>query len=146
MKVKEIMTHAVTAIDPEGSVVDAAKMMQKHNVGSIPVVDHTGVIGIVTDRDIVVRCVAGGMDLQNARVKEVMTADLTTVTPETDMNQVTEIMAGRQIRRLPVVEQGRLVGILSLGDLAATQAKYQTEVSDTLTEISTPARPENMHE
>ncbi len=143
MKVREVMTHAVTAIDPEAMVVDAAKLMQKHDVGSIPVVDHTGVVGIVTDRDIVVRCIASGADVGNTRVREVMTADLTTVTPETDMNQVTEIMAGRQIRRLPVVEQNRLVGILSLGDIATTQAKYQTEVADTLTDISVPSRPEN---
>lgn len=143
MKVKDIMTKSVAYINPESSVTEAAQMMQMHNVGSIPVCDKNGVIGMVTDRDIVVRNVAHGTDPHKTPVKNVMTSQVTTVTPDMDVNQVSSIMATNQIRRIPVVADNILVGIVALGDLA-TNSRFDTEASDVLTDISRPSRPEKI--
>lgn len=143
MKVKDIMTKSVAYINPSSSVTEAAQLMQKHNVGSVPVCDQSGVIGIVTDRDIVVRNVAHGTDPHTTPVKNVMTSQITTVTPEMDINDVSDIMAKSQIRRLPVVENNKLIGIVALGDIA-TDSHYDTEAAEALTDISSPSRPEKM--
>lgn len=135
MKVKDIMTKDVAYINPKATVVEAAQLMQKHNVGSIPVADQNGVLGIVTDRDIVVRNVAHGKSPQNTPVCDVMTSQVTTVTPDMDMDEVSGIMAQNQVRRMPVVENNRLVGIVALGDIA-TDTRFDTEASQALTEIS----------
>ena len=140
MKVKDIMTKNVAYINPDSSVTEAAQLMQKHNVGSIPVCDKNGVIGLVTDRDIVVRNVAHGTDPHSTPVKNVMTSQVTTVTPDMDVEQVTGIMSRNQIRRIPVVDNNMLVGIVALGDLA-TDSRFNTEASGALSDISEPARP-----
>lgn len=143
MKVRDIMTENVAYINPESTVTEAARLMQKHNVGSIPVCDQNGVIGMVTDRDIVVRNVAHGTDPQTTPVKSVMTSQVTTVTPDMDLSQVSDIMSKNQIRRIPVVDNKTLVGIVALGDLATDQ-RFEMEASDTLTDISKPSKPEKM--
>lgn len=143
MKVKDIMTRNVAYISPDSSVTEAAQLMQKHNVGSIPVCDRSGVIGMVTDRDIVVRNVAHGTDPQTTPVKYIMTSQVTTVTPEMDVSQVTNIMSQNQVRRIPVVDNNMLVGIVALGDLA-TDSRFDTEASGALSEISEPAKPNKM--
>lgn len=143
MKVKDIMTKNVAYINPDTSVTEAAQLMQKHNVGSIPVCDRNGVIGVLTDRDIVVRNVAHGSDPHSTPVKNVMTSKVTTVTPEMDIEQVTTIMSQNQIRRVPVVDNNMLVGIVALGDLA-TDSRFDTEASGALSDISEPARPSQM--
>lgn len=143
MKVRDIMTKSVAYVNPMSTVVDAARLMQKHNVGSIPVCDQNGVIGIVTDRDIVVRNVAHGNNPQSTAVKDVMTSQVTIVNPEMDINDVSEIMSQQQVRRLPVVENNMLVGIVALGDVAA-DPRFDMEASGALSEISRPARPEMM--
>ena len=143
MKVKDIMTKNVAYINPNSMVTEAAQLMQKHNIGSIPVCDRTGVIGMVTDRDIVVRNVAHGTDPHTTPVKNVMTSQVTTVTPDMDLTQVSDIMSQNQIRRIPVVDKNMLVGIVALGDLAA-DGRLEDEASDTLSDISKPARPEKM--
>lgn len=140
MKVKDIMTKNVAYINPDSSVTEAAQLMQKHNVGSIPVCDKNGVIGLVTDRDIVVRNVAHGTDPHSTPVKNVMTSQVTTVTPDMDVEQVTGIMSRNQIRRIPVVDNNMLVGIVALGDLA-TDSRFNTEASGALSDISESARP-----
>lgn len=140
LKVKDIMTKSVAYINPEASVTEAAQLMQKHNVGSIPVCDKNGVIGLVTDRDIVVRNVAHGTDPHSTPVKNVMTSQVTTVSPEMDAEQVSGIMSKNQIRRIPVVDNNMLVGIVALGDLA-TDKRFDTEASGALSDISKPARP-----
>ncbi|WP_054749760.1 CBS domain-containing protein [Ruminiclostridium josui] len=139
MKVKDIMTTNVTYVEPNASIVDTAKLMQQHNVGSIPVCDKGSVVGIVTDRDIVVRNIAVGKNPQQTPVREIMTTGITSVSPDMEMSQVTKMMADSQIRRVPVVDHNNLVGIVALGDVA-TDAKYDTEVADTLTEISRPSK------
>lgn len=143
LKVRDIMTKDVAYINPMSTVIEAAQLMQKHNVGSIPVCDQSGVIGLVTDRDIVVRNVAHGNNPQNTPIKDVMTSKVMTVSPDMDVNEVSKIMANSQIRRLPVVENNKLIGILALGDMAA-DPKFDTEASEALTEISRPAKPEQM--
>lgn len=141
MKVKDIMTKNVAYINPDSTVVEAAQMMQKHNIGSVPVCDQSGVVGIVTDRDIIVRNIAHGNNPQSTPVKDVMTAEVTTASPEMDVSELTKMMADHQIRRVPVVENNRIVGMLALGDVAANH-QLNMEASEALAEISRPAAPE----
>lgn len=141
MKVKDIMTKSVAYTNPNASLTEVAQLMQKHNVGSIPVLDQNGVMGIVTDRDIVVRNIAHGKNPQQTPVKDVMTSSVTTVTPDMDMDEVSRMMASHQVRRLPVVENNMLVGIVAIGDLA-TETRFHTEASEALSEISTPSKPQ----
>lgn len=133
------MTKNVAQIRPDASVYDAAKLMQQNNVGSIPVCDRSGVVGIVTDRDIVVRNVVTGSDPRSVPVSSVMTPDVATVTPDTEIDRLGDIMAYKQIRRLPVVENNTLVGIVALGDLAVDK-RFDVEASQALTEISRPTK------
>lgn len=142
MKVKDIMTKSVAYINPKATVTEAAQLMQKHNVGSIPVCDQSGVIGIVTDRDIVVRNVAHGTNPQSISVQDVMTSQVTTVSPDTDVSDVSSLMSRDRVRRLPVVENNKLVGIVALGDIATDG--FSSEISSALSEISKPSKPEMM--
>lgn len=142
MKVKDIMTTNVTCVNPSTSVIETARLMQQHNIGSIPVCDNNGIVGIVTDRDIVIRNIAQGKDPNSTIVKDVMTSAITTVSPEMEVDDISRKMASSQIRRLPVVDNNKVVGIVALGDVA-TQAKYDAEIADTLLEISKPTRPQN---
>ncbi len=142
MKVRDVMTKSVATIRPDATIKDAAQMMQQHNVGSIPVVDSNGLQGIVTDRDIVLRNIASGQDPMSTPVKNIMTSQITTVTPEEDVHAISQMMASRQIRRVPVIENQKLVGMVSLGDIATT-GKTNMEASEALTEISKPSKPLN---
>jgi len=137
------MTDRVAFVGPDASIEHVAQLMQRHNVGSIPVVDNGSIVGIVTDRDIVVRGIAQGKEAANTPVSQIMTTDVQSVTPDMTLEQAALIMSEYQVRRLPVVEGDRLVGIVSLGDLA-TYGRYDVEVSDTLGKVSTPSRPENI--
>ncbi|TCL64198.1 CBS domain-containing protein [Hydrogenispora ethanolica] len=143
MKIKDIMNHEVAYVSPETTVTQAAQLMQKHDVGSIPVCQGEHLIGIVTDRDIVVRNIAHGRDPHSTPVRDVMTSQVRMVNADMDLHQAAEIMAKSQVRRLPVVDKDRIVGIVSLGDLA-TQAKTDVELAKTLGLISTPSEPENL--
>jgi CBS domain-containing protein len=114
--------------------------MQQNNIGSLPVVsDQSGVVGIVTDRDIVVRNVITASDPKTTPVSNIMTTDIATVTPDTEMEQLGTLMANKQIRRIPVVDNNALVGIVSLGDLA-TDSRFDTEAAVALTDISKPCK------
>lgn len=144
MKVKDIMTKNVAYVNPGATITEVAQLMQKHNIGALPVCDQSGVVGIVTDRDIVVRNVAHGTDPQRTKVQDVMTSDVVTVTPDTDLDEITDIMADDQIRRIPVVENNKVVGIVALGDLAEDE-RFDFEASKALSDISTPANPESMN-
>lgn len=144
MKVREIMTTDVAYINPNSTVVEAAQLMQKHNVGSIPVCDQTGVIGIVTDRDIIVRNIAHGNNPQSTPVKDIMTGKVNTASPDMEVDDVTKMMALNKIRRVPVVDKNMIVGMVALGDVA-TDNKFNFEASDALSEISKPAKPEMLN-
>lgn len=143
LKVKDIMTKNVAYVNPASTIIEAAQLMQKHNVGSIPVCDQSGVIGVVTDRDIVVRNVAHGTNPQSTPVRDVMTSQVTTATPDMDINDVSRMMAQSQIRRMPVVENNKLVGIVALGDMAS-DSRFDTEAASALTDISRPSKPQAM--
>jgi len=139
MKVKDIMTKNVASVKPDASVSEAAGLMQRYNVGSIPVCDDNGVVGIVTDRDIVMRNVTVGSDPRSTPVSSIMTTNVTTVSPDTDVDELGVIMSQKQVRRVPVVDNNNLVGIVALGDLAVDN-RFDTEASEALTEISKPEK------
>jgi CBS domain-containing protein len=135
MKVKDIMTKDITYINPDSKVVEAAQLMQKHNVGSIPVCDQSGVIGIVTDRDIIVRNIAHGKDPKETPVRDVMTGQVIMASPDMEVDEVAGMMASKQIRRVPVVDNNMIVGMVALGDIA-TDKRFSMEASEALAEIS----------
>lgn len=125
MKVRELMTTDVTYAAPETTLDDVARMMRDEDAGAIPVLDGDDLVGIVTDRDIVVRCIAEGDDPREVTAEEVITGSPRTITPDEDVEDASQIMASEQIRRLPVCEGGRLVGIISLGDIAVKQPEEE---------------------
>lgn len=140
MKVNELMTKNVVSISPDESTSLAARLLYRHNIGSIPVCTADGKLrGILTDRDIVLRCVAAESDPERTPVREVMSRAPISAAPEDDVRLAAEIMAAHQIRRLPVTNEGKLVGMLSLGDIAKTNT-CNMEASRALSEISTNIR------
>jgi CBS domain-containing protein len=116
--IKEVMTRDVRACEPNATVADAAKVMAQEDVGPVPIVEDGRLIGIVTDRDIVVRVVAEGRDPNATTVSEIASTELVTVSPDDDLDEALKLLAERQIRRLPVVEGDRLVGIVAQADIA----------------------------
>lgn len=136
MKVRELMNASVVSITPDESVALAARLLSRHNLGSLPVCDMDGTLrGIVTDRDIVLRCVAAEEDPAQTTVKDIMSRSCAVVSPEEDVRQATRLMTARQVRRLPVTEAGKVIGVLSLGDLARSH-RFDMEASKALSEIS----------
>lgn len=135
MKVREVMTTNVVTAMPETTLEEIAMMMKTEDTGAIPVVDEGELIGIVTDRDIVVRCVAEGRDPSEVSAEDIITEDVEVVDRDTDAAEALEIMGRRQIRRLPVVENGELVGMVSLGDLAVKQGD-ERDTGEALKDVS----------
>ena len=111
--VKDVMTSNPTTVQADASVVEAARIMRDKDTGIVPVVESDQLSGTVTDRDIAVRVVAEGRDPASTVVREIASTDVATVEPEQDLSDALRLMAERQVRRLPVVENGRLVGVLS---------------------------------
>jgi CBS domain-containing protein len=116
--VREIMTGDPRSVDADDSVAAAAEVMQELNVGSVPVMADGRIAGIITDRDITLRVIAENRVPQETKVREIATGEPLTVTPDTLVEVAAGLMASRQIRRLPVEEDGALVGMLSLGDVS----------------------------
>ena len=135
MKVREVMTANVDYAAPNSTVVELAGMMKKNDIGSIPICEGQKVIGIVTDRDIVLRAVAEGKNIEKRSAKEVMNSKVVTITPDQDVHEAADLMATYQIRRLPVVEKDKLIGIVALGDLAIEKI-HINEAGDALSDIS----------
>ena len=121
MEVKDIMTHNVVTIDSAESVEIAARTMTQYNIGALPVVSGGKLCGMLTDRDIVTRCLAAQRPADYTPVREVMTKQVLSVSPDTAVEEAAALMAKCQVRRLPVVNHGRLCGMLTLGDLAASK-------------------------
>ena len=122
MKLRDIMAHPVVRIHPEESVAVAARIQARYNIGLLPVCGGDGrVCGVVTDRDLVTRCIASGRQPASTQVREVMTTQVVAVRPDMDAAAAAQLMGMQQIRRLPVVENGRLCGMISLGDLAGRE-------------------------
>ena len=136
MKLRDVMTNPVIRIHPEESVAVAARTLEHYNIGALPVCGNDGrMCGLITDRDIVTRCLASGRSPVSTTVRDVMTANVIAARPDMDTALAAGLMGREQIRRLPVVENGRLCGMVSLGDLARREESIM-EAVDALTEIS----------
>jgi CBS domain-containing protein len=135
--VEEIMTRDPRTVNASDTIVDAARTMNEADIGDVVVVDNGGVLGIITDRDIVVRAIAEGRDPQSTSVTDVCTQSPDTIEPSASVDDALKKMRDADIRRLPVVRDGRPVGIVSLGDLAV-----EREPDSTLADISA-ASPDN---
>ena len=136
MKVKDIMTQSVVRIGQEEPVAVAARALTHYNIGILLVCGNDGrVCGVITDRDIVTRCLAAGRTPEKTSVREVMTSGIVAVRPDMDTATAASLMGSKQIRRLPVMENGKLCGIVSLGDLAG-EKQSSVEAAGALAEIS----------
>ena len=136
MQIKDLMNPSVVTIEPTSSAALAARLISRHNVGVLPVCGADRRLrGVVTDRDIVLRCIAAEEDPAQTMVRDIMTRSCATVSPGDDCREATRIMSARQVRRLPVVEEGRLVGMISLSDLARSR-RFDMEAAQALCEIS----------
>lgn len=136
MKVKQLMRSPVVCVHPEESVAVAARTLSQYNIGILPVCEASGkMCGLVTDRDLVIRCVAAGLEPEKTPVRQVMTARVMSVQPDMDAAVAAHLMGRQQIRRLPVVENGKLCGMMSLGDLAAQEENIM-DAADALADIT----------
>lgn len=136
MLVKDVMSRKIVSVAPEESAAVAARLLARYNVGALPVCTAEGRLkGMVTDRDIVLRCVAAEEDPQRTRVSEIMTRRVISVGAQETASTATELMAREQVRRLPVEENGKVIGMVSLGDLA-TAPDFSVEAAGALCEIS----------
>ena len=136
MKLRDVMTNPVVRIHPEENVAVAARMLEHYNIGALPVCGSDGrVCGLVTDRDLVTRCLAAERKPENTTVREVMTSRVIVGRPDMDAAIAASLMGREQIRRLPILENGRLCGMVSLGDLALKE-ESSMDAGDALTEIS----------
>ncbi|MFI9770642.1 CBS domain-containing protein [Streptomyces sp. NPDC052415] len=119
--VRDVMTAGVVAVRPDASLVEAAQLMRAQDIGDVLVADGQRVVGMLTDRDITVRAVAEGVDPLTASVRSVCTPDPLVVAPQDPVTAAVALMRQHAVRRLPVVEDGLPVGMVSLGDLAEAQ-------------------------
>jgi CBS domain-containing protein len=134
MNIRDVMTPDPKCISPGDSLQTAARIMRDHDTGAVPVVENGRPIGIITDRDIVIRVVAEDGKLSSP-VREFISTEMIYASPEMSTRDAEELMAENQVRRLPVVENDRIVGIVSLGDLAVKEARDK-QSGDTLEHIS----------
>lgn len=136
MTLRDVMTNPVIRIRPEEPVAVAARTLAHYNIGILPVCGSDGrICGLVTDRDIVTRCLASGKSPAATTVRDVMTTQVVTARPDTDAGAAAKIMGKAQIRRLPVVENGKLCGMVSIADLAGNE-ETSFDAADALGEIS----------
>ena len=136
MKVREVMTSPVVRIHPDENAAVAARALTQYNIGVLPVCAGDGRLrGLVTDRDLVIRCVAAGQNPESTSVAQVMTKQVVSVPPDAEASQAAELMRAVQVRRLPVMENGRLCGMVSLGDIARGE-EGALEAGNTLAQIA----------
>lgn len=136
MKVKDVMTSPAINIHPEESVEVAARTLAHYNIGILPVCGDDGSLcGLVTDRDLVTRCIASNRSPGATTVREIMTGQVMTAQPDMEAGVAAHLMGRQQIRRLPVVENGKLCGMVTLGDLANREESVM-DAADALTEIT----------
>ncbi|MCR6656894.1 MAG: CBS domain-containing protein [Opitutus sp.] len=140
MKTREMMTKGTHSVAPTSTVVEAAGLMRLHDIGVVPVVDNGVIVGMLTDRDIVVQAVADGADLSRTLVRDVMSTGSISVREDQEVEEAVALMQRYQVRRLPVLDRaGKLVGIISLGDIAVD---VHAGLSGTvLKDVSQPAEP-----
>jgi CBS domain-containing protein len=140
-KVQDVMTKNVATVSPNQTVQEAAQIMSEKNIGALPVVENGQVIGMITDRDITLRTSAQGKDPASIRVSEVMTNRVVTGTPDMSVQEAANLMAQHQVRRLPIVENNQLQGMVALGDIATNSASDEA-AGQALTNISEPSQPQ----
>ena len=139
MKIREVMTSPVIRIGADETVEVAARTLAHYNIGALPVCGSDGRLrGLVTDRDLVTRCIAAGRNPGSTKVSQIMSGSVVGIPPDLDAEDAAEIMGRRQIRRLPVLENEKLCGMVSLGDLTRGDA----DAGQALTQISANVRPE----
>lgn len=134
--VKDIMTKNIISVMPNDTAEKAAKLMSNHDIGSVPVISGGELKGVLTDRDIITRCVSKGKPTNSTKVSELMTTDVAFVTPEHSIHDAISIMAAERVRRLPVIKGGFVDGMVSLADIARIHSG--PEIASALTEISLP--------
>ncbi len=128
-RIRDLMTANPATCKPSATVSEAAKTMASEDVGPVPIVEGDRLVGMVTDRDLVVRVLAEGRDPGSTTLGEIASSDLVTVQPDSDLEEATRLMQQHQVRRLPVVEDGRLVGIVAQADIArALEEEHTGEV------------------
>ena len=136
MKLREVMSTPAIRIHPDENVLVAARTMEHYNIGAMPVCGSDGRLkGMLTDRDIVTRCLAAGRNPANTAVADVMTANIIAVRPDMEASDAAAIMGSKQVRRLPVMENGKLCGVVSLGDLSIRE-ESNAQAADALSNIS----------
>ena len=136
MQVRDIMTDRVITVSQLEPISSAAKLMKRHNLGALPVCDDEGRLrGVITDRDIVTRCVAADMEPSDTRIRDIMSRGIPTCRADEDINDALHTMGREQVRRLPVTQDGRLVGMVSLADLSRSAGSFM-EAAEALSEIS----------
>jgi CBS domain-containing protein len=133
-RIREVMTPSPETVEPGRPTSEAAKLMKKADAGMIPVVENGDLVGTVTDRDIVLRVVAEGKSPETTAVGEIASVEPVTVAPEQDLEEALRLMAQHQVRRLPVVENGRLIGVIAQADVA--REGDEREVGETVEQIS----------
>ncbi len=133
-KIRDVMTPSPETVEPDQLAVEAAKLMKQADAGMIPVVQNGELLGTVTDRDIVVRAVAEGKSPESTTVGEIASRDLVVVQPEQELAEALSLMARHQVRRLPVVEDGRLIGVIAQAD--AAREGDEREVGEAVEQIS----------
>lgn len=133
MKVKECMCNNVVSLSPENTAFDAAKLMNEKHVGCIPVVDNNqNVVGLITDRDLTLRCMACNKDANLTPISEIMTTKIHSIASDANITEASNIMCNCQVKRVPVIDNNTLVGIITLGDLVNNQNITSQEVSRTV--------------
>lgn len=138
MKIREVMSTPAIRINAEESVEVAARWLNHYNIGALPVCASDGrICGLVTDRDLVTRCLAAGMRPGQTPVRDVMSGNVISVRPDMTTREAALLMSQRQVRRLPVVENGKLCGMVSLGDLAAEEEGTARALSSICANVST---------
>ena len=135
MEIKDIMTRQVVSVAPTESVEVAARTMAQYNIGALPVCKEGKLCGMLTDRDIVTRCLASSRLPRDTQVRQIMTEQVTAVRPDMETGVAAHLMGRLQIRRLPVVENGRICGMVSLGDMA-NHEETAIDAGDALTDVS----------
>jgi CBS domain-containing protein len=138
--VRDAMTEDPRSIGKSVSVVEAARLMREQDIGSLPITDDEKLVGMITDRDITTRVVAEAADPKMTTVEDVYSHDLISVEPDKDLEEALRLMARHQVRRLPVVENGRLVGIVAQADIALSE--NETKTGELVEAISAPSEGE----
>lgn len=123
-KAKDVMTPGVVTYNVQDTAADAARVMKQESIGDVIVLENGQICGMVTDRDIVVRVIAEGGDPNSMPLRAICSTDVVTVRPDEDANQVVQLMVGRAVRRIPVVDGGDIVGIITMGDLAVERDEH----------------------